>query len=341
MMTDPAEPVTPLLHINNLRVQFFGSPATVLDGISLQLEAGKTLALVGESGCGKSVTSLALMGLLPASAKVLQGDIRLNGKSLPGLSERQYADLRGQELAMIFQEPMTSLNPALTLGDQLAEAVMRHQGVGKKPAREQALEILKKVQIPAPELRMDAYPHQLSGGMRQRVMIAMALINRPQLLIADEPTTALDVTIQAQILALLNRIQQETGSALLLITHDLGVVAEVADSVAVMYAGQIVEQGLVADIFNNPQHPYTIGLMGSMPSLASRQGALSTIPGAVPLPKDMPQGCRFSTRCPFAAERCQRERPPLRALHQSSHHVACFFAPLENHFALSAEGACA
>ncbi|WP_415838484.1 ABC transporter ATP-binding protein [Rahnella bruchi] len=341
MMTDPAKSVTPLLNISDLRVQFSGSPATVLDGISLQLEAGKTLALVGESGCGKSVTSLALMGLLPASAKVLQGEIRLNDTSLLGLSERQYADLRGQELAMIFQEPMTSLNPALTLGDQLAEAVMRHQGTDKKQARMQALEILKKVQIPAPELRMDAYPHQLSGGMRQRVMIAMALINRPQLLIADEPTTALDVTIQAQILALLNRIQQETGSALLLITHDLGVVAEVADSVAVMYAGQIVEQGLVADIFNNPQHPYTIGLMGSMPSLASRQGALSTIPGAVPLPKDMPQGCRFSTRCPFADTRCHQERPALRPLHQSSHHVACFYAPLENFFALSAEGACA
>jgi peptide/nickel transport system ATP-binding protein len=332
---DP-HPVTPppLLAIDQLKVQFHGSPATVLDGISLIIEAGTTLALVGESGCGKSVTSLALMGLLPHSAQVLQGAVRFDGQSLLDLSERQYADLRGQDIAMIFQEPMTSLNPALTLGEQISEAVMRHQGVTKAEALAQTLSILQQVQIPAPELRLKAYPHQLSGGMRQRIMIAMALVNQPKLLIADEPTTALDVTIQAQILALLNRMQEKSGSAMLLITHDLGVVAEVADSVAVMYAGQIVEQGEVAAIFNDPQHPYTIGLMGSMPSLAAREGPLATIPGAVPLPADMPQGCRFATRCPFADLRCHQQRPPLSALGQVAHRVACFKAPLEQHFSL-------
>lgn len=328
-------PPPPLLAIDQLKVQFQGSPATVLDGISLEIEAGKTLALVGESGCGKSVTSLALMGLLPQSAQVLQGEVRFDGHSLLELSERQYADLRGQDIAMIFQEPMTSLNPALTLGEQISEAVMRHQGVSKGEALAQTLSILQQVQIPAPELRIKAYPHQLSGGMRQRIMIAMALVNQPRLLIADEPTTALDVTIQAQILSLLNRMQEKSGSAMLLITHDLGVVAEVADSVAVMYAGQIVEQGEVAAIFNDPQHPYTIGLMGSMPSLAAREGPLSTIPGAVPLPADMPQGCRFATRCPFADRHCHQQRPALNPLGLAAHKVACFKAPLEQHFSLS------
>ena len=333
-MDSPPVPHPPLLAIDQLKVQFRGSPATVLDGISLQIEAGKTLALVGESGCGKSVTSLALMGLLPQSAQVLQGEVQFDHHALLTLSERQYADLRGQDIAMIFQEPMTSLNPALTLGDQISEAVVRHQKVDKTEALRQTLAILQQVQIPAPELRMKAYPHQLSGGMRQRVMIAMALVNQPKLLIADEPTTALDVTIQAQILALLNRMQQQSGSAMLLITHDLGVVAEVADDVAVMYAGQIVEQGDVAALFNDPQHPYTIGLMGSMPSLASRQGPLSTIPGAVPLPADMPQGCRFATRCPFADLRCHQQRPALAAVNNAAHQVACFKAPLEQHVAL-------
>jgi len=333
-MTTPEHAAPSVLEINNLKVQFRGSPASVLDGISLRIEAGKTLALVGESGCGKSVTSLALMGLLPQSAQVLEGHVNFSGQSLLALSERQYADLRGRDIAMIFQEPMTSLNPALTLGEQIAEAVMRHQGVDKQQAQDQALSILQQVQIPAPELRMKAYPHQLSGGMRQRIMIAMALVNLPKLLIADEPTTALDVTIQAQILALLNRLQEQSDTAMLLITHDLGVVAEVADSVAVMYAGQIVEQGEVADLFNDPQHPYTIGLMGSMPSLASRQGALSTIPGAVPLPADMPAGCRFATRCPFADLKCHQQRPALATLGRSGHQVACFKAPLEQHFSL-------
>lgn len=326
------EQPNPVLRIRDLVVQFRGSPATVLDGISLSIPAGETLALVGESGCGKSVTSLALMGLLPHGAQVLGGEVTFAGHDLLALDERRYADLRGNQLAMIFQEPMTSLNPAFTLGDQLMEAVMRHQRVSRAVAREAALEMLALVQIPAPALRMRAYPHQLSGGMRQRIMIAMALINRPALIIADEPTTALDVTIQAQILALLNRLQRQRGSAMLLITHDLGVVAEVADHVAVMYAGRIVEQGPVTAIFSDPQHPYTIGLMASMPSLGGRTGRLATIPGAVPQPADLPPGCGFATRCPFATGHCRQQRPPLAVL-GSHHRVACFRAPLELHLA--------
>ncbi|AIR84255.1 MULTISPECIES: ABC transporter ATP-binding protein [Erwiniaceae] len=323
----------PVLSVRNLRVQFRGSPVTVLDDISLTLHAGETLALVGESGCGKSITSLTLMGLQPASAEILQGEMQFDGRSLRDLSASDYASLRGNQLAMIFQEPMTSLNPAFTLGDQLSEAVMRHRHVNRRTAMEAALTILQKVQIPAPEMRLKAYPHQLSGGMRQRVMIAMALINNPKLLIADEPTTALDVTIQAQILALLNTLKQETGTAVLMITHDLGVVAEVAQRVAVMYAGQVVETGSVEAIFNDPQHPYTIGLMGSIPSLSARSGPLATIPGQVPLPDNMPAGCRFANRCPFAELRCQHNRPALRAL-ANDHQVACFRAPLEQHVTL-------
>ncbi|AMX06655.1 peptide/nickel transport system ATP-binding protein [Enterobacter asburiae] len=305
----------------------------MLDGISLTVRAGETLALVGESGCGKSITSLALMGLLPASAQIVSGEMQFRRHDLRKLSPREYADLRGSELAMIFQEPMTSLNPAFTLGDQLSEAVMRHQNVSRAEAMKVALQILEKVQIPAAEMRLKAYPHQLSGGMRQRVMIAMALINHPKLLIADEPTTALDVTIQAQILALLNALKEETGTAVLMITHDLGVVAEVAQQVAVMYAGQVVEQGSVEAIFADPQHPYTIGLMGSIPSLGARKGQLSTIPGSVPLPESMPKGCRFATRCPFAQSRCHAEKPQLTAL-GAGHQVACFRVPLEQHIAL-------
>jgi len=323
----------PVLSLRNLRVQFRGSPVTVLDDISLELQAGETLALVGESGCGKSITSLTLMGLQPDSAHILQGDMLFDGRDLRQLSSSEYASLRGNQLAMIFQEPMTSLNPAFTLGDQLSEAVMRHRKVSKHQAMDAALAILQKVQIPAAEQRLKAYPHQLSGGMRQRVMIAMALINQPKLLIADEPTTALDVTIQAQILALLNTLKQDTGTAVLMITHDLGVVAEVAQRVAVMYAGQVVESGSVERIFNDPQHPYTIGLMGSIPSLSAREGALATIPGQVPLPENMPAGCRFATRCPFAEIRCHQHRPALRAL-ANDHQVACFRAPLEQHVTL-------
>ena len=318
MTTIPFKDSTPVLRLNNLNVKFSGSPVSVLDGISLTVKAGD---------------SLALMGLLPASAQIVSGEMQFRRHDLRKLSPREYADLRGSELAMIFQEPMTSLNPAFTLGDQLSEAVMRHQNVTRPEAMKVALQILEKVQIPAAEMRLKAYPHQLSGGMRQRVMIAMALINHPKLLIADEPTTALDVTIQAQILSLLNTLKEETGTAVLMITHDLGVVAEVAQQVAVMYAGQVVEQGSVEAIFADPQHPYTIGLMGSIPSLGARKGQLSTIPGTVPLPESMPQGCRFATRCPFAQSRCHDEKPQLTTL-GAGQRVACFRVPLEHHIAL-------
>ncbi|RRZ91577.1 ABC transporter ATP-binding protein [Erwinia sp. 198] len=321
---------TPVLALRQLNVRFKGSPVSVLDDISLQVEAGETLALVGESGCGKSITSLALMGLLPDSAEIVRGEIAFLNRPLQTLNARDYANIRGNELAMIFQEPMTSLNPAFTLGDQLSEAVLRHHAVSRREAMAVALAILEKVQIPAAQMRLKAYPHQLSGGMRQRVMIAMALINRPKLLIADEPTTALDVTIQAQILALLNSLQKETGTAVLMITHDLAVVAEVAQRVAVMYAGQVVETGDVAEIFRDPQHPYTIGLMGSIPGAATRTTTLATIPGTVPLPEQMPQGCRFATRCPFAETRCHQHKPALQAI-GVRHQVACFRAPLEEH----------
>ncbi|WP_202302348.1 ABC transporter ATP-binding protein [Dryocola clanedunensis] len=333
MTTIPLNAPAPVLRLRNLNVRFSGSPVSVLDGISLTLKAGETLALVGESGCGKSITSLALMGLLPASAQIVSGEMQFNHYDLRSLSPREYADIRGNQLAMIFQEPMTSLNPAFTLGDQLSEAIMRHRRVNRREAMSAALAILEKVQIPAPEMRLKSYPHQLSGGMRQRVMIAMALINHPQLLIADEPTTALDVTIQAQILSLLNTLKEETGTAVLMITHDLGVVAEVAQHVAVMYAGQVVESGTVETIFADPQHPYTIGLMGSIPSLGARKGSLATIPGSVPLPESMPQGCRFATRCPFAEPRCHKQKPALQNM-GSHHQVACFRVPLEQHIAL-------
>ncbi|MFM2481955.1 ABC transporter ATP-binding protein [Celerinatantimonas sp. YJH-8] len=320
--------VIPVLTIDDLSVQFEKSPVTVLDHVSFTIAPGKTLALVGESGCGKSVTSLTLLGLAPRQARQLSGRIEFAGVDLGALSDRQKADIRGRDMAMIFQEPMTSLNPAFTIGDQLEEAVLRHHQVSKAQARQTALAILQKVQIPAAEKRLKAYPHQLSGGMRQRVMIAMALINRPKLLVADEPTTALDVTIQAQILSLLNELQNDLGSAILLITHDLGVVAEAADDVIVMYAGQIVEQGSVQAIFNDPQHPYTIGLMGAMPVMAKPGQKLSTIPGLVPAPEAMPSGCRFATRCPFADVRCHIDKPPLKAW-TSQHRAACFKAPIE------------
>jgi peptide/nickel transport system ATP-binding protein len=319
-----------VLAVESLSIRFDGLPVDIVDGISFRVGKGRTLAIVGESGCGKSLTSLALMGLLPPKARVTSGKVLFQDSDLLGETTRQLTDLRGNSLAMIFQEPMTSLNPAFTIGDQIAETVMRHRSVSRSAARARALEMLELVRIPAAKERLTNYPHQLSGGMRQRAMIAMALANDPQLLIADEPTTALDVTIQAQILALVARLQHETGTAMILITHDLGVVAEVADEVAVMYAGRIVESAPVAAIFEDPQHPYTIGLMGSMPALGRRGGRLATIPGTVPLPAEMPVGCRFSTRCPFVEDRCRVERPPLDVL-AAGHRVACFKAPLESH----------
>ncbi len=319
----------PLLDVRNLSIRLDGAPQAIVDDVSFSLAAGETLCIVGESGCGKSLSALALMGLLSTPPlHIASGSARFMGQDLFAADPETLRTLRGDQVAMIFQEPMTSLNPAIRIGEQIAEAVREHRGVGAEEAQARALDMLKRVRIPAAEKRLREYPHQLSGGMRQRAMIAMALANDPALLIADEPTTALDVTIQAQILDLMRSLVSETGAALILITHDLGVVAEMADQVAVMYAGRIVEAGPVGQIFDDPQHPYTLGLMGSMPSLSGDRERLVTIAGRVPTPFDMPVGCRFAARCPFAAEEC-RERPDLRDA-APGHGVACWRAPLES-----------
>ena len=327
-----ADRAAPVLEVEDLTIRFAGAPVATVDRIGLRVGRGETLCVVGESGCGKSLTSLALMGLLPPAARVVSGRVLVEGRDVLALSDRQRADLRGSRMAMIFQEPMSSLNPVLTVGGQITEAVLRHRGGTRAAARARALEMLRRVGIAAPEARLRQHPHQLSGGMRQRVMVAMALVNDPALLIADEPTTALDVTIQAQILALLAQLRAETGTAVLLITHDLGVVAEVADRVAVMYAGWVVESGPVEAVFGDPQHPYTVGLLGSVPSPGRRTGRLATIAGTVPGPGAMPPGCRFATRCPFADERCRTEPPP-RVAAGPGHDALCWKVPLEAHAA--------
>jgi peptide/nickel transport system ATP-binding protein len=324
-----------VLSVSDLTVRFKDAPANVVDGVSFAIQPGKTLAIVGESGCGKSVTSMALMGLLPDTATVQASASTLLGEPLLGMSDERLLDVRGNRMAMIFQEPMTSLNPVFTIGDQIAESVIRHQGLSASDARQRALKMLEKVRVPDAQQRLDAYPHELSGGMRQRAMIAMALANDPALIIADEPTTALDVTIQAQILALVASLQAETGTSMMLITHDLGVVAEVADEVIVMYAGRVVESGSVKTLFDDPQHPYTIGLMGSMPSVGPREGRLATINGRVPTPAEMPTGCRFAGRCPFVIAACREARPPLVEV-SAGHFAACIRVPLEQHLGVSA-----
>ena len=332
MESGVSAPTGDVLAVEDLTIRFDGHGVDLVDGASFRLGRGETLCLVGESGCGKSITALAVMGLLASPpARITRGRALFQGEDLLSMPNARLADLRGNRLAMIFQEPMTSLNPAFRIGDQIAEAVVRHHGVSQQEGRARALDVLRRVRIPAAEKRLDAYPHQLSGGMRQRVMIAMALVNRPDLLIADEPTTALDVTIQAQILALIAELQREAGMAMILVTHDLGVVAEVADRVAVMYAGRFVETGPVEAIFADPQHPYTLGLIGSLPSLGKREGRLATIAGSVPPPQRFPAGCRFATRCPFADSRCAAEVPPLVEIGTPGHRVACFKAPLEAH----------
>lgn len=321
----------PVLEIRNL-VTEFKTPNGVIravDGISLKVERGKTLGIVGESGCGKSMLSLSVMGLVPPPGKNAGGEVIFEGQDLLKLSPDDMRRLRGNRIAMIFQEPMTSLNPVHTIGYQLVEALQAHHKKPYKEMREEAIEALRKVRIPAPERRFDEYPHQLSGGMRQRVMIAMALVCKPVLLIADEPTTALDVTIQAQILNLLRELQQETNMAIILITHDLGVVAQVADDVAVMYAGKVAERASVNAIFKDPQHPYTIGLMGSMPRMDEDVDRLVAISGVVPPPFRLPSGCRFNPRCPFSDEECTATLPALHEL-QTNHLVACHKAPVED-----------
>jgi peptide/nickel transport system ATP-binding protein len=322
--------VSALLEVRNLRTSFMvdAGELSAVDGVTFTLDAGRTLSIVGESGCGKSVTALSIMGLVVAPPARVSGEIRFEGLDLTRLPPAAMRELRGNRLAMIFQEPMTSLNPAFTVGEQIVEGILRHRPLTRAAATERALEMLHHVHIPSPERRFADYPHRLSGGMRQRVMIAMALACEPRLLIADEPTTALDVTIQAQILDLMRTLRRETGTAIILITHDLGVVAELADEVAVMYAGRIVEQASVATLFAHPEHPYTIGLLGSIPRLDIEQERLPAIEGLVPNPLEPIPGCRFHPRCPFAIERCRREDPSLRAVGRS-HTAACWRAPLD------------
>ncbi|RPJ10706.1 MAG: ABC transporter ATP-binding protein [Deltaproteobacteria bacterium] len=304
----------PLLEVRSLSVQFLTDEGTVraVENVSFEVYPGEILSLVGESGCGKSVTLLSLLRLIPTPpGKVAGGKALFKGKDLLSLSEKEMEKVRGNEIAMIFQEPMTSLNPVFTIGDQIMEAILFHQRLDKREARKRAVEMLDRVKISSPETRIDAYPHQLSGGMRQRAMIAMALSCQPDLLIADEPTTALDVTIQAQILRLLKEIQQEMEMAVVLITHDLGVVSEIADRVAVMYAGRIMEYGPVGAIFEGVRNPYTKGLLGSLPLLEEKKKRLHAIPGQVPDPMALPVGCKFHPRCYLMIEDCKREEPPL------------------------------
>ena len=322
---------TPLLAIEDLQTHFFTRDGVVraVDGVSYAVEAGETLAVVGESGCGKSVTALSILRLVPSPpGRIVGGTIRFEGVDLLQIGEGEMRRIRGNEISMIFQEPMTSLNPVLTVSRQITETLILHQGLTARAAAARAIEMLRLVRIPEPERRARQYPHELSGGMRQRVMIAMALACHPKLLIADEPTTALDVTIQAQILDLMRELKSEIGAAIILITHDLGVVAEMAQRVVVMYAGRKVEEAPVGDLFRRPQHPYTLGLLASVPRLGATLGRaepprLAEIPGTVPSLRDPIVGCAFAPRCAYATQRCSREAPPLEAK-TAAHLAACF-----------------
>jgi peptide/nickel transport system ATP-binding protein/oligopeptide transport system ATP-binding protein len=316
-----------ILQVEDLEIEFTVSKhrsVSVVQGLSFRMEKGSTLAVVGESGCGKSVTAKAILKLLPAGiSRFAKGRILFDGLDLAGLSAKEMRGIRGRRVSMIFQEPMTSLNPVQRIGRQMTEALLAHRKLSKARAEEIVVDMLKKTGIPDPESRIREYPHQLSGGMRQRVMIAMALLASPELLIADEPTTALDVTIQAQILKLLGDIKQNMNTSIMLITHDMGVVAEMADSVMVMYAGKIVEHAPVKELFHKPLHPYTEGLLKSTPRLDVEE--LHTIEGTVPSPANMPKGCRFSTRCNRCMERCRAEEPPLYI--NNEHRVSCWLYP--------------
>ena len=326
-----SETGAPLLSVEDLRVEFRLDRTTfrAVDGVSFQLGRGETLGIVGESGCGKSVTSLAIMRLVAQPpGRYAGGRIVFDGQDLLSLPEAGMRRLRGGRMGMIFQEPMTSLNPVYTCGDQIVESLQKHGDLSPRAARERAIELLDLVRLPSPARRVDDYPHQLSGGQRQRVMIALALANDPDLLIADEPTTALDVTIQAQILELMKDLQDRTGTAILLITHDLGVVAETCDAVVVMYAGTVVEQAPTKALFADPQHPYTIGLMAAVPRIDIDADRLATIEGSVPPPWQVLPGCRFASRCPLADARCRENPPPLREL-TPGHRVACWHAPID------------
>jgi oligopeptide/dipeptide ABC transporter ATP-binding protein len=322
----------PLIELKGLRTYFYTEDGVVkaVDGVSFAIEPEQTLGVVGESGCGKSVTALSIMGLVPMPpGKIVEGEILFykDGKTIElhklNPKGKEYRSIRGKEIAMIFQEPMTSLNPVFTIGYQIMEAIMLHQKVSKREARQKAIEMLRQVGIPEPEQRVDEYPHQLSGGMRQRAMIAMALSCNPSLLIADEPTTALDVTIQAQVLDLMQDLKRKFHAAIMLITHDLGVVAEMCEEVVVMYLGKVVEHAKVRPIFHEPKHPYTQGLLKSIPSLATKKKRLEPIKGVVPDPLNAPPGCPFNPRCPHAMDICRQEMPPLKEV-ATDHDVACW-----------------
>jgi oligopeptide/dipeptide ABC transporter ATP-binding protein len=304
----------PLLEVRDLSIHFFTEEGVIraVENVNFEIYPGEILGLVGESGCGKSVTGLSLLRLISTPpGRIVNGDILFDGRSLLPLEEKEMERVRGNDISMIFQEPMTSLNPVFTIGDQIMEAILLHQGSDKTEARKRAIKMLDRVKIPSPEKRIDSYPHQLSGGMRQRAMIAMALSCQPKLLIADEPTTALDVTIQAQVLQLLKEIQREMEMSVMLITHDLGVVSEIADRVAVMYAGRIMEYGPIHAIFSRLRHPYTKGLLDSIPQLKEKKKRLDAIPGQVPDPMNLPMGCKFHPRCYLVIEECKKEEPPL------------------------------
>lgn len=315
-----------LVVVKDLKTYFFTEDGVVkaVDGVSFKIKEGETVGIVGESGCGKSITSMSLMRLVPnPPGKIVGGEIIIDDKKILQLSESEMREIRGNDISVIFQEPMTSLNPVFTIGYQICEAIVLHQGLNEEEAKKKAIEMLKLVGIPRADEIVDAYPHELSGGMRQRAMIAMAMSCNPKLLIADEPTTALDVTIQAQILDLMKDLKKKSGSSIMLITHDLGVVAEMCDYVVVMYSGKVVEESNVVEVFKNPMHPYTVGLLASKPMINEDKERLDSIPGQVPNPLHLPEGCYFCPRCSKSIDKCKTEQPPLREV-APGHKVACW-----------------
>ncbi|MEQ6390829.1 ABC transporter ATP-binding protein [Bacillaceae bacterium S4-13-58] len=321
-----------LLDVNNMSLSLkrAGKYSRILDQVSFQVNKGETVGIVGESGCGKSMTALSVMRLLPEKAR-LEGEVQLDGEKITSFSKRKMERIRGNQMSMIFQDPLTSLNPLHTVGAQIEESLILHTKMGKKERRQRVLELLRDVGLPRAEELIDEYPHQLSGGMRQRIMIAIAMACEPQLLICDEPTTALDVTVQAQILELMNKLKQETQMGIIMITHDMGVVAEVCDRVVVMYAGKVVEQAPVVELFQNPKHPYTQGLLQSIPKLGQRKHKLGSIPGTVPAPEKMPTGCRFVDRCKHAMDICRDSLPEMTQIN-GDHHTACWLYDKEEGF---------
>jgi len=321
-MTTPAE--SNLLEVQNLRVDFPTRRGTLIavDDVSFEIKAGEVLGVVGESGAGKSLTGAAIIGLLEPPGRISGGEVRLAGKRIDNLAQEQIRQIRGREIGMVFQDPLTSLNPLFRVGEQLIETLQTHADLDEKSARKQAIDWLAEVGIPSPEVRIDQYPHQFSGGMRQRVVIALALCANPKLIIADEPTTALDVSIQAQIISVLKRLCREHGTAVMLITHDMGVIAETADRVAVMYAGRLVEIGEARKVIQNAKHPYTLGLMGSIPTIGDTEEELRQIQGSMPRLAEIPEGCAFNPRCPNVSDRCRKNRPELQPVDESS--VACW-----------------